>query len=576
MEELVKYVAVDNKITIEVDSLYDYVDELRKRLETTGLFSGGKLYLGNDVENIVLIGFTQTYHDSEQKWFIVFELDTYTSAKQLEVSIQAENYQLNVDNHFIEDLKLSIKDLIRPDWEQIVWLYDADAAILSEDLYSKIFLIENKLRKTINEIMLRTYGLCWWDDYVPVKIIDKYKSRMAGYKTLVDGFKNIDDHLMAIDVGDLYGIITAQELTWPDKMDDSLLEPLRRKPEGFERNFAAQIEKKLVVKNDLWDKVFVKFFPEIFKDDLHEFELNRNHIAHNKIIDRKAFSSINNNIKKMQQHLDKANENLNDKLQSNETIEEKHREHEEYVSTLREIKESEAGVTIRDAAEILEEFETHLQYSYEEITDALRFREDIEFSDNGFDVEKEDGRFFSVLNKVTDERLDFSYSATIIDEEGAESILTVTCDQEDEVDYEERVLLTLRYSNGAAIYDEEQGYYMPSTEDGINTYELDRMISEIISYIDDNMQNLKNYIESIRYSYGKDGVPLPIANGLLCYECMEEYICIDDDLAPFGTCLNCGAHNEIAQCERCGNYYEVENDDEIKLCDNCVEYYKRQ
>lgn len=44
------------------------------------------------------------------------------------------------------------------------------------------------------------YGLCWWDDYVPVKIIDKYKSRMAGYKTLVDGFKNIDDHLMAIDV----------------------------------------------------------------------------------------------------------------------------------------------------------------------------------------------------------------------------------------------------------------------------------------------------------------------------------------------------------------------------------------
>ena len=39
-----------------------------------------KLYLGNDVENVVLIGFTQTYDDSELKWFIVFELDTYTSA----------------------------------------------------------------------------------------------------------------------------------------------------------------------------------------------------------------------------------------------------------------------------------------------------------------------------------------------------------------------------------------------------------------------------------------------------------------------------------------------------------------
>ena len=35
--------------------------------------------------------------------------------------------------------------------------------------------------------------------------------------------------------------------------------------------------------------------------------------------------------------------------------------------------------------------------------------------------------------------------------------------------------------------------------------------------------------------------------------------------------MNCGAHHDIAECERCSQYYiDYENDD-IMLCDNCKE-----
>lgn len=35
--------------------------------------------------------------------------------------------------------------------------------------------------------------------------------------------------------------------------------------------------------------------------------------------------------------------------------------------------------------------------------------------------------------------------------------------------------------------------------------------------------------------------------------------------------LNCGAHHDIAECERCSQHYiDYENDD-IMLCDNCKE-----
>lgn len=53
--------------------------------------------------------------------------------------------------------------------------------------------------------------------------------------------------------------------------------------------------------------------------------------------------------------------------------------------------------------------------------------------------------------------------------------------------------ISISYTNGAVEYDEERGYYIPVSLDGIV----------------------------------KDGADLPVAAGVYCGECYEEYICID-------------------------------------------------
>ena len=42
--------------------------------------------------------------------------------------------------------------------------------------------------------MNKVYGIEWWENLISSELIDKYKSRLVGYKRLVSGFKNIDEY----------------------------------------------------------------------------------------------------------------------------------------------------------------------------------------------------------------------------------------------------------------------------------------------------------------------------------------------------------------------------------------------
>lgn len=253
-------------------------------------------------------------------------------------------------------------------------------------------------------------------------------------------------------------------------------------------------------------------------------------------------------------------------------------EAQEYKELLLETKQNDACVTIRDLNRIAQQFGDVLNEKYNDIVEALRFREDIEITESLFESGNYSGKLFSAVSKVTNEQLDFYYSMDINDDEGAESTLIITCEQEpfvvDEFDDIEGFIIRISYINGSVTYDDEQGYYMPFAEDEISQNDINNYVETMIDFINIKLESLKDYVDSIRYETVKDGGEFHIALGVYCDECDEEYICIDEKLAEVGTCLNCGAHNEIAVCERCGNYFVDYCDDEIKLCDLCKEHYE--
>lgn len=338
-----------------------------------------------------------------------------------------------------------------------------------------------------------------------------------------------------------------------------------------------RLKKQLVVNIDYWDKYFKNYFDNDFSAAFKEFEANRNHVAHNKILDRGAYKRIRRSIDKMDEYMKNALSKLSKDKKSCEQLQ---AEAEEYEELLMEVKQNDAGITIRNISKIINEFEDALIEKHDDIVEALRFREDLEISELKFCSDNNSGALFSVVSKVNDERLDFCYSMDVNDDEGAESTLSITCEQDPFIveDKEETsgFIFQITYANGAAEYDDEQGLYMPIAYDGIAQADIDNYVDEIVDYISNNIESMKDYVESIRYRIIKDGGDMPVASGVYCDECGEEYICIDNSLAEVGTCLNCGAHNDIAECERCGQYYQDYDEDEIKLCDSCKDYYENE
>ena len=583
MKTLVKFIAIKNKR--EITDYYLYLEQKIKMLEADGIVKNVEIETADEDEgNVYLITFVDEGQVIERNWSLFAEFGTYLEEKQLEISICSDSYEPSIDVTYLEDLKLKFKNHIRADWEQIVWLYDEDAEVLSVDLYSRFYKLENTIRRFINEFMFKSYGVKWWERFASKDIKDKYDGRMTGYKTVVEGFKNIDDHLMSIDVGDLFKIITLEKKKWDAKSDAGIEELLSGKTEGLERRIVELLKKQLVVEIDLWSAHFSGYFEESFKEVFGKFEKNRNHVAHNKMLDRAAYKSIYKSIQDMDMCMKQALEKLNQTLMSAESraelIRKQREEIEEYEAYLKEIKENDANVSIRTSFEIMQEFETVFIETYSDIVEAFRFREDIEVSELNFDVNETDGILFIVSSKVTGEKLEICYSADIDESEGASSTITITSNQDpfkdEEIDFVKKFVVVIEYRNGEVEYNDDQCYYMPITEDGISKYDINKFLEETVDFISNNLENLKEYADGQRYSSAKSGDLSPVAEDLYCDECGEEYICIDESIAPIGKCLNCGAQNSIAECERCGNFFIDYGEEEVKICESCEAYYEEE
>lgn len=573
--ELVKFVAVGNKNNIEEYSTY--TENILMELKRQGIVDNYRFFPENE-EEYVFFGMVDRISDKNKLTLsILFEYETYGEIKQLVVGIFANDYKVEIDDDYLEKLKLSVKTTIRKDWVKIVWLYDDDASILSKELYSRFYVTENLIRRFINEFMVKTFGTEWWDVLADQSIKEKYKSRYVAYKTFVQNFNNVDDHLLSIDVGDLLKILTMKKMGLDPSANADVVEILDSASAGNEDKIVNRIKSLLTVKEDFWEKYFKEYFDDEFIESFEIFEANRNHVAHNKILDRNAYKSICKSIEKMDKYMQKALEKL---YKDKKSLEQLQAEAQQYEECLLEVKQNDAGIKIRNKEGIAGEFEDVLYRTYGDIVeaDALYTREDLDFSEMEFDPYDDTGELFTVVSRVTKQQLNFCYSMDINDYEGEDSTLTITCKQspakKGDLDglqdvNTEGFKIEISYANGAAIYDEEQGYYLPSKEDGIWEVDIDNYIKTIVEFINSEIKSLKEYVDSIKDETIKEGKELPIADGVFCYNCDGEYICIDEEIAEIGTCLNCGEHNDIAECERCGKYFIDEDYDVIKLCESC-------
>ena len=572
---LVQFTCIEPKFNISVLNQAAYVDNIFSSLCTDGYIDAVVVErpTGTKIEQEAVQEFDKgifcSSHVHEEKaqngdglivtssdvFTIQYIWETFKTGLQFSVYIFSDSYKTSPDKEYIEKLKFAIKKLVKNDWGKIEWMVDQDSECLATDLYPEIFRTENLIRRMISELMTKYYGSSWWDTFVPIDIKKKYASRMSGYKGTAPGFANLDDYLLSIDIGDLNTIIGYKYIKWAPAFDETVNLMINGKSEWNDGKVREILKNQGVIEIDFWDEHFSKYLPSNFIDLLATYEKNRNHVAHNKLLDRQAYQSIKRNTEEVKSCVSKALKKISELIISKEERDRIDAEIAEQEAGYEEIMESEAGVEIRHNDEIEEILEVAFSQVCADLAEELRFREDIDvevFAD-----------YLRLTYKITDQQIVLRAEMSVNDEQGATSTYEITSSEDPYFSVE------LTYINGAIIYNEEQANYFPLTED--EKPDVEAVVKIIIAYIDDKFPNLRQEVEMDAYRRIKEGGEPLVLSDIACEECGEFFIASDDSYAEKGTCLNCGAKHFLNTCSRCGSHFlgEIE-EGEPNLCENCL------
>lgn len=574
MKILVKFIAVDNNKEIASNKAYIY--DIYNALIPTKLIKslsmlpeeisfGGEPIRNVDSEgNIFIIEFNSEENGKLNIWSILFQYGTYNASKQLEITICSDTYVPDVNDGYLEKLKLSIKKSIRRDWNKVIWLVDKDSECLSIALYPQIYKTENLMRELINEVMTKQYGTSWWDSFAPTNIKDKYSKRVKEYKSKIQSFNDVDEKLMCIDISDLSTLMTLKRYRWKPAFDAKISGMLNGVQKYNEVAIRELLFKQREIEIDLWEEQFSKYLPADFNDRYSTFSKDRNHIMHNKLIDRTTYMSMKEYAEQIEKDLLNAIEKLHEIILSEEEKSKIEWQKQIEVQMMKELdhecRENDANVSIKYRDEIEDLFHVCLTDIITDIEGNLRFRNDIEITKDEDYNTGITGSVLLIKSNIEELEIEFKYEMTLDESEGMDSILRIYIE-------DGSFATELIYTNGAVEYDDESGLYMPITKDEIES--IDKIVEEVIEYIEKEMPDYKEVT-----------CEDDIVDFVWCSECGEDTICINEDILPLGTCINCGHVNAMYECERCGLWFNRDEGgmlyDDISICQQCLDYMEMQ
>ena len=503
-------------------------------------------------------------------------LDTFDSKHYLEIEM---NSSVSTDYDYdFEKLKLAIKKLMIKDWKKCIWLRDEQSEELASKLYAKTHIVENQLRELINKVLTKELGTTWLDMDEFHKIKSEYNSRSVDFKRIVENFNNIDDSLISINTDSLVKIMKTVVFENEIDINATVQSNIRLKSKILEldQKLFDSLKHLWKVKIDLWNDVFVKLFDKSFDLEISNFIKNRNHIAHNKLLDYSSFQKIESNIDKMKIAFEQAIVKIDQNYLSDEAImtleaeEEQKREEENY---LLDLKMSEAGINILNYDSIYRKFAQSIQEVYISINDEFYFNDWIHVSAISMsDNTGNEQAVFSISNNISvDDTLVVYASYSIDDGEGELSSLDIKVKNNETVIFE----TTIEYINGEAHYYEDGCYYLPATEDEYNNDGQKEFISDLNEYIREDMNKIKREVDSLSSCISPEELG-PTVSQSPCYSCGEEYISVNDEIYPFGKCINCGEENELKECIRCHEIFNSEVEGAGELCDNCHDFIENE
>lgn len=433
-------------------------------------------------------------YNNDVKYIIIFQQDTYECSIQFTVKIgyvehemvlQMNDVKNMVDEYdfFLEKLKIYIKNAMIRDWKKCVWIRDNQSTELSSKVYSNIYMAENELRSFVSKVMIENLGIDWYDRPEFYKLNACINENSANIRRNVPNFNNIDVTLYTATLETLIHTIKAD--IYSDTMIGEKEKQRIIKKKIFETTQLDRMQAMLdylknsyVKEYNIWENLFAPLISDLQQWDLllNVFILNRNHVAHNKLLDYASKERMIQDTGKFRDIIKEAMINFDQQNQSEEVEETlqaiaQQKEYEKQAEL--EIIESESGIRIREKNEILKLFQSTIDEIYTDAISEMYFDQQIEISN--VELLKDTNEEQLLFTICGSKQLSIYGIAEIDDTEGASSILQIQSYEDDSEVADEKII----YINGAAEYCKEQCNYMASIED---RYEDDckEIVKEVI------------------------------------------------------------------------------------------------
>ncbi|PPA87148.1 hypothetical protein C4A76_12480 [Brevibacillus laterosporus] len=512
---------------------------------------------------------------------LYFEIDTFKD-EQLTVKLEEINPISDAIDELLHHAKVGMKNILLNDWEKCIWLDDHQSEYFSRQLTPEIYRVENLLRQFINMVMVNNFGVTWWDDLAPYGLKMKHQARLRHFRKGVPSFSNVDDRLLSIDTDELMDVMKIQIKRWNPVFDPAVAVLLEKgdKEKGAKDKLADIIKKQFKVEKDLWDSIFKGYFDALFESQWKDFCINRNHLAHNKLIDLTAYTTFKANIATVTRMIVEATSRFETSAVSPERREEmleavRLREEEEALMQqhFESVMEADTGITIMSKSTIVSKLQDGIQKFIANIDEQLYFRDDL-WTDSDFELEANNEiEILTIHSNIQEEdKITVKAFIEVDDDHGEESKVTLELFRSDTKNAISKCKIVL--VNGKAIYNGDSGLYEAENDSYMDASELEYFVDSVIEEVNDLLPNLEKVYQNLRWRHVKDGDSSPVAD-FPCEECGAERVSINEELAEEGQCIACGHRHELAECIRCGCLNNA-NEMEGEFCDSCEEYIDEQ
>lgn len=319
---------------------------------------------------------------------------------------------------------------------------------------------------------------------------------------------------------------------------------------------AEYIKGRRITYKNIWNDLFAPYIDDqnAFKTAIHNFIEDRNHVAHSKILSWSAYQVILSDFAKIRSLILEADNKFVENEASDEVVQTWEAEQEEVKNDAEYFRDrlaSESGIDILDEDTIRDWFDEVLHELFNVIYQKYHLDVCYEISDFVTPDEKE--IMFTISCPAVEDgsaKIEVSAEYYIDDDLGSDSICYISARYGDE---SEICKAEIRFHNGNGC-ESEEGIMEATDSSEYDTLELDDFQDELLAAI----ESLNPYLKKLdALSHENKGAVQFVAD-FPCEQCGKFGVSIYKAFLPVGRCCYCGFENEMAECEHCSKFVDID------------------